>query len=457
MRHARSKESCAPQVNPVWLSWFVRTVLGAVLIAVVGTAGLLTWAWRSEIRPVEPPSRASFEAAQLRKGAALAAIGNCNTCHTKEGGAPYAGGRRIPTPFGDIYSTNITPDPDTGIGRWAEPAFTRAMREGVSRDGHNLYPAFPYDHMTKMRDDDIKDVYAFIMTREAVRATTPANDLEFPFNQRTLAAAWKLLFLVPGVYEPDRAKSEEWNRGAYLVEGLAHCGACHTPRNLLGAERHDEAYAGGESEGWIAPALDASSPAAVPWTPERLYAYFSEGHDALHGVAAGPMAPVVRNLRGVPDADVRAIAIYVADLAGAPPPERQQQADRIVARARGEGAGPAQGRQAAGSAPGAQIYAGACAQCHGDAGRSPANPALNLALSTAVRASEPANLIRIVLDGIHPAQGSAGPLMPGFGTALTDTQVTALTSYLRANFTDRRPWTNADEVVRRARQVKNPS
>jgi mono/diheme cytochrome c family protein len=441
----------------VWLRWFFRTALAAVLIVALATAALLAWSWRSEIAPADLPSRPSFEATQVRRGATLAAIGNCNVCHTKEGGAPYTGGRRIATPFGDIYSTNITPDSETGIGRWTEAAFTRAMREGVSRDGHNLYPAFPYDHMTKMRDDDIKAVYAFIMARQPVHATKPENNLEFPFNQRALAGAWRLLFLVRGVYEPDRTKSEEWNRGAYLVEGLAHCGACHTPRNLLGAERNDEPYAGGESEGWIAPALNGASPAAVPWTAERLYSYFREGQDALHGVAAGPMAPVVRNLRGVPDTDVRAIALYVADLAGAPSPERQREAERIVARTRGQTVERSAARQPAASGEGAQIYAGACAQCHGDAGRMPTNPALNLALSTAVRASEPANLVRIVLDGIHPAQGSAGPLMPGFGTALTDGQITALADFVRANFSDRGPWSNTEDAVRRARQTKEGS
>lgn len=420
-------------------------------------AVFLLWAWRTELAPAEPATRASFEPAVVRKGAVLAAMGNCSVCHTKAGGAPYAGGRGIETPFGSVYSTNITPDPETGVGRWSEAAFTRAMREGVSRDGHHLYPAFPYDHMTKMREDDIKAVYAFVMTRQPVRATTPANDLEFPFNERLLAAAWKFLFLRRGEYQPDSAKSAEWNRGAYLVEGLAHCGVCHTPRNALGAERQDAAYGGGQSGGWIAPALNIASPAAVPWTADRLHAYLREGHEGLHGVAAGPMAPVVRNLRGVADADVRAIAVYVAAVAGAPSQERQQQAERVVARARGEGPQAEPTRQPNASDPGAQIYAGACAGCHGEAGRRPINPALNLVLSSSVRATEPANLVRIVLNGIHPAEGSAGPIMPGFGEALTDAQLVALVTFLRANYSDQRPWTDAERAVRHARQGKRSS
>jgi mono/diheme cytochrome c family protein len=422
----------------VWLRFIFKTALAGLLLAALALAGVLAWGWRPEIAATDAQARPSFDAALVRKG-----------------GAPYAGGRAISTPFGIVFSTNITPDPDLGIGRWPESAFIRAMREGVSRDGRHLYPAFPYDHMTRMREEDIKAVYAFVMTRQPARVEAPANDLEFPFDQRALVAAWKMLFLSPGEYRPDRSKSEEWNRGGYLVEGLAHCGACHTPRNVLGAEKTEQAYAGGQTEGWIAPALDASSPAAVPWTPDRLFAYLREGRDALHGVATGPMAPVVRNLRQVSDADVRAITVYVADIAGAPSRERQDQAERIIARARG-GAGPVQTRQVSGSDQGGQIYAGACAQCHGEAGRAPLTPALNLALSTPVRASDPANFLRIVLEGIHPAQGAAGPVMPGFGNVLSDEQLAALGEHVRASFSDRPPWTGLGQAVRQARH-KNGS
>jgi mono/diheme cytochrome c family protein len=309
--------------------------------------------------------------------------------------------------------------------------------------------------MTKMREDDIEAVYAFVMTRQPARAATLANDLEFPFNIRTFVAGWKLLFLDRGVFQADPSKSPEWNHGAYLVEGLAHCGACHTPRNVLGAERQDAAYGGGESEGWIAPALNAASPAAVPWTAERLYTYLREGRDDLHGVAAGPMAPVVRNLAGVPDANVEAIAVYVTDISGAPSRGRQEQARRAIARASERAR--QQPTRAEPLSGGAQIYAGACAQCHGEAGRTPINPALNLALSTPVRAPESANVVRIIMDGIHPPEGAAGPLMPGFGQALTDAQIASLAAYLRAHFTDQPAWSNIEATVRRARRLKEGS
>jgi mono/diheme cytochrome c family protein len=425
----------------------ILVVVAAVLA--VGTGLFLYWAREPALAPITPVQRSAFDPALLRKGAELAAIANCSACHNKHDGQPYAGGRPIETPFGAIFSTNITPDPKTGIGGWSEAAFVRAMREGVSRDGRHLYPAFPYDHMAKATDNDIRAVYAFIMTREPAHITTPPNDLHFPLNIRVLIAGWKLLFLDRGAFRPDPSKTAELNRGAYLVEGLAHCGACHTPRNLLGAEKLDQAYAGGTSDGWIAPALNASSPAAVPWTADRLHAYLRDS-DRVRGVAAGPMSDVVRNLAQVPDADVHAISAYVAAIAGAPSPERREIAERATVRAQGKAKATSSSDGTGG--PGAAIYAGACAQCHGETGRHPALPAVNLALSSALRTAEPDNAVRIVRGGIRSPHGQGEPLMPGFRDVLSDEQIIALLGYLRAHFTDLPPWTGISESVRRAKQ-----
>jgi mono/diheme cytochrome c family protein len=239
--------------------------------------------WRPSIDAVEPPPRSNFDAKLIATGAQLATIGDCNACHTAPGGKTYAGGRALETPFGTIYGTNITPDPYTGIGNWSQQAFVRAMREGVDREGNHLYPAFPYNHFTIVSDDDLAALYAYVMTREPVRVQTPANELRFPFNVRALVAGWKLLFLDRAAFESSAQQSAEWNRGAYLVQGLAHCGACHTPRNRMGAEKKDALFAGGEIEGWHAPALDASAPAPVPWTAERLYTYLRTGSEEAHG------------------------------------------------------------------------------------------------------------------------------------------------------------------------------
>ncbi|HEY7298364.1 MAG TPA: cytochrome c [Xanthobacteraceae bacterium] len=424
-----------------------RAALIALAVLVIGAAGFFAVAWRPTIGLVA--ARATPAPKDVARGAELAAIGNCITCHTRRDGAPYAGGRPIETPFGIVYSTNITPDEATGIGGWSEEAFRRAVRDGVSQDGHHLYPVFPYDHMTKMREEDIRAVYAFIITRAPVHANTPANPLPFPFGFRPLLAYWKLLFLDRGAVPADPSQGDEWNHGAYLVEGLAHCGACHTPRNALGAEERDKAYAGGEAEGWLAPALNAASPAAVPWNAERLFSYLRTGWDDEHGVSAGPMAPVVHNLGSAPESEVRAIAAYVASVAGSPSASREEAARKALARAKGETPAPSEA-----GGPGAAIYAGACAQCHGEAGRHPLLPALDLTLSSTLRNPRPDNAIRIIRGGIQPVAAAAGPMMPPFAEAMTDAQLVALLAYLRTAFAEREPWNGTEDAVKRARDME---
>ena len=235
-------------------------------LVVLGVLGFVTLAWRPAIAPISPPPPGSFAPDLVAKGEALSGGGFCAVCHTAEGGQIYAGGYPMQTPFGIIYSTNITPDPETGIGTWSEAAFTRAMHEGVARDGSHLFPAFPYDHFTKLSDNDVKALYAYFMTRPPFRSPAKGNTIPFPLNIRYLQAGWKLLFFRPGRYEFDAAKSAEWNRGAYLALGLSHCGACHTPRNLVGAEKAGDAYAGAVVDNWIAPALTAENPSPAPWT-----------------------------------------------------------------------------------------------------------------------------------------------------------------------------------------------
>ena len=441
---------------------FFFAVLTALLVL---SFAFVIIAWRTEIAPVEPPQRAAFDAALVSRGAQLAAIGDCVACHTAPEGRPYAGGFPLRTQFGTIYGTNITPDPQTGIGHWSEAAFTRAMREGVDRQGRHLYPAFPYDHFTLLGDDDIRALYAFLMTREPVQSSAPANDLAFPLNFRMLLAGWKLLFLDRGAFRPDAAQSAEWNRGAYLTQGLAHCGACHTPRNFLGAEKNKQFLAGGDVEGWHAPPLNASSRAPVPWTAESLYRYLRYGIEEEHAVAAGPMAPVVHNLSGVPESEVRAIAIYVASFMGQPDAERQRRAQQVLATAKAANAAigdyvqepnkQAKTSDDATLQAGATLYAGSCAVCHGAAQRPPGSSsgdALHLSLASAVSLRTPVNLIRIILQGLAPPDGERGPTMPGFAGAFTDEQVAALVTYLRSTYSDRPEWPDVERDVRRVKQ-----
>lgn len=416
-------------------------VLGLLVLVAVGVAGFAALAWRPAIDPIDPANAPPPDTGRIARGAQLALMGDCMVCHTRPGGKPYSGGAPLPTPFGTIYATNITPDPDTGIGRWSEAAFRRAMREGVDREGSHLYPAFPYDHFTRMTDEDIGAVYAFLMAREPVRQESPPNQLPFPLGFRPVLAGWKLLFLDKGPFKPTPEKGEEWNRGAYLAEAVAHCGACHTPRNRLGAVQRDQAYAGGSIEGWHAPALNRQSTAPIPWTADRVFAYL-RGVDPQHGAAAGPMAPVAHSLGRAPEADVRAIAAYIGSMA---PAERTAPA-----------APPAVPSASGGAGDGAAIYATACASCHRGDGPVTAR-GVPLTLSTAVTGPDPRNLIHIVLDGIRPQHSEPGAIMPGFAPVMNDAQVAALAAYLREALGKAPAWSDVEATVRRIRQGKEAS
>jgi mono/diheme cytochrome c family protein len=432
----------------------MRALLGLLGAILVGAAGFAALAWRPEIPAVEPPNKAGFDPALVMRGAELAMLGNCNVCHTRADGRAYAGGRALQTPFGTIYATNITPDPDTGIGRWSDTAFLRAMREGVRRDGSHLYPAFPYDHFTKVSAADLRAIYAFLMTREPVRADTPANALPFPLSMRTLIAGWKLMFLKVGELEPDPVLSTELNRGAYLVEGLAHCGGCHTPRNGLGAERNEAYLGGGETEGWHAPALNGATTAPVAWTADQLFTYLRNGFVPAHGVAVGPMQPVANNLGAVGEADVRAIAAYVAAIVGPPTAGRREQLGTPGARGDDHSSGlrALGGSQTIRSADGAIIYAGACAPCHETTGQRFSARGIHLASSKVITMPDARNLAHVILEGIAPPQASPAAMMPGFADMLIDAQVVALMTYLRSSFSDRPIWDDLEGTVRRVRR-----
>ncbi|USQ98007.1 cytochrome c [Caulobacter sp. RL271] len=418
-----------------------RILVGFLALAVVGLVGFGVFAWRPSIGKIAPPAPTSFSLDMVARGEVLAGAGYCSTCHTTKGGQPFAGGYPMKTSFGVIYSTNITPDPKTGIGAWSEAAFSRALREGVGRDGSHLFPALPYDHFTKLSDADVSALYAYMMTRPAVVAPAKRNGIPFPLNIRALQAGWKLLFFKPGRFEPDKTKSPEWNRGAYLAEGLSHCGACHTPRNALGAEKRDKAFAGAAIDNWIAPPLTAANPSPAPWDRAELIAYLRTGVSRYHGVAAGPMAPVVHDgLVKLPDADIQALAVYFADLdaaagrsgALAPALQRAAAADRL-------NVGPQ-------NDPSARLYTAACASCHYNGVGQPNPLRPDLALNSAVNLDDPTNLIRVVLYGVSARDGAPGVVMPGF-SRFSDADVAKLAAYLRATRTDKPAWPDLDKKV----------
>jgi mono/diheme cytochrome c family protein len=433
----------------------IASLVAGILIAAAALGFAV--AWRPAISAIEPPTPQSFDPVLVKRGRDLAAIGNCNDCHTVRGGKSFAGGLPVPTPFGTIFSSNITPDAETGIGRWPEAAFRRAMRSGVNRDGQHLYPTFPYDHFTNVTDADDQALYAYLMTRPPVHAPARDNQLSFPLNQRFVVAGWKLLFLHRGAYQPDNTKSAEWNRGAYVVEGLAHCGACHTPRNALGAERATAQFAGGDVDNWQAYAINSQSPAPVPWDTEALFSYLSRGWHPDHGVARGPMAEVVSNLSSVPESDVHAIATYMAGVSGTPTPERKSRGDEVLAQAREQGKQPELKSPAAVSTAvneaGASIYAAACATCH-ETGRPLPYGGVNLGLSTAISGPDARNAANIVLSGVRPVEGERSPIMPGFAASMDDGQIAALLTYLRARFSNQPAWTGVEKTVEDARRTQ---
>jgi len=461
LRGLRGKDFVEPRVIPAptlspsapfdrWQNPFARrfgvfTGVAALCAAVAGIAAAVL-PWRS-IAPIARPDTSVYSAATIARGKQLAALGDCAVCHTGESGIANAGGRAIETPFGTIWSTNITPDPETGIGAWSYPAFERAMREGIHRDGRHLYPAFPYTHFAKATDADLQALYAHLMAQTPVRAKSPDNTLAFPFNLRPLMAGWNALFHRPDVFAPDATKSEAWNRGAYLVEGLGHCAACHSPRNALGAEK-DRAYlAGGFAEGWEAPALTSLSSAPIPWSEDELFAYLRSGESRLHGVAAGPMAPVVRELAGLPDQEIRAMAVYLGSFNDNAVGKTEEVALAVKLEATTA--------PTVASTAGTRLYEGACAVCHSVGGPPLFGSRPSLALNSNLRSAAPHNLIQVILHGISaPASGDLG-YMPAFKDSMNDQQIADLVSYLRRRFApDKPPWIGVEAAVSQLRGRK---
>lgn len=419
------------------------TMGGVVVVAALIVVALLMW--KPAIAPISPPAASSFDAQTKLAGARVVALGDCIVCHTAKGGKPFAGGLPLATPFGTIYATNLTPDVETGIGSWSLEAFTRAVRHGVSRDGHLLYPAFPYIHFTRMSDGDISAAYAYLMTREPVNATAPANELIFPLNFRPLLAFWNILFLHPGERAANASRDAEWNRGKLLVDGLGHCASCHSPLNAIGGEKMGHVFDGGIVDGWEAPPLNALGAAPKPWTQDQLVTYLRSGRASEHGAAAGPMLPVTRDLATVPEEDVQAIATYILSIQKAQPAVMRT----VAGSADQADASPAAQR-------GAALFGASCAQCHGPAapmqsiGERP-----TLAFSTAVNATTPRNAAQMILSGNGWHGEDSMNYMPSFSEIYSDQQIADLVSYIRATYSQRGEWKDIEETVAKVRKENN--
>ncbi len=388
-----------------------------------------------------------FSVGAIERGRLVALTGDCMVCHTQEGGKTNAGGLGLETPFGTVFTTNITPDKETGIGTWSYKAFERAMREGIHQDGTHLYPAFPYTSYAKISDEDLQSLYAYLMTQPAVSQPNVETRLSFPMNVRPLLAGWNTLFHRDRqAYTPDDAQSTLWNRGAYLVNSSGHCTACHTPRNALGAEKSgkNQFLAGGFADNWEAPALTDLSSAPIPWTEAELFQYLRTGYSPLHGTAAGPMGPVVTGLAQLPEGDVRAMAHYLASLN---PEAKASEATHGALAASLEARSQADADTML--MPGENLFNGACAVCH-DSRSGPvlfgARP--SLALNTNLHSDQPDNVIQVLMHGIsRPALANLST-MPAFKHSMNDTQLESLVHYMRKRFApDKAAWNNVSGKI----------
>lgn len=354
--------------------------------------------------------------ANVTRGRYLVTAGDCIACHTADHGKPFAGGRPIETPFGTIYSPNITPDRETGIGTWSGDDFYRALHTGVGPDGTRLYPAFPYPYFTKMPRDDVLAMWAYLGTLEPVHEPRRPVDLAWPLNHRFLMHGWNWIFFDEGTYEPDPEKSAEWNRGAYLVQGPEHCGACHTPKNLAGGDSTSRTLEGGQIQNWFAPKLtDEERTGIGTWTVDELVEYLKTGRNS-HSGATGLMAEVITHSTSrLTDADLHAIAVYVKSKEGSEP----EPSDK-----------PSQAVTDAGHA----IFSDSCAACHQANGAGVPHMFPPLAKNANVQSKNPTSVIRVILEGARTVATDERPTpstMPAFDWKLTDEEVAAVASYVR--------------------------
>ncbi|AMP16400.1 c-type cytochrome [Collimonas pratensis] len=380
-------------------------------------------------------------AAQIAKGAYLVRSGDCIACHTARGGKELVGGRAIQTPFGAIYSPNLTPDKETGIGNWTADDFWRALHNGKSKDGSLLYPAFPYTNYTKVAREDADAMFAYLRSVTPVAHKNLVPALRFPYDQRILLYGWRALYFRPGVYQEEKGQSVEWNRGAYLVQGLGHCSACHTTRNALGGSDLKAELGGGfiPVVNWYAPSLTSDDEIGLgDWDIEHITGLLKNGVSP-RGTVLGPMAEVVgASLQHLSDADVKAMAVYLKSL------PRQKEAEPAKERASAD-------EVARVLAQGEKIYKNHCVDCHQASGKGtwPAYPPL--AGNHAITMASPVNAIRVVLNGGFSPSTAANPRpygMPPYGPALSDSEVAAVVSYIRNSWGNKAPIVNSAEVNR---------
>jgi mono/diheme cytochrome c family protein len=369
---------------------------------------------------------------QVEKGRYLAVVGDCTACHTVPGQPAFSGGVVIETPFGKLVGANITPDPETGLGYWTFDDFQKVMSEGHSKGGKRLYGAMPFTAYTKVRKEDNLALWAYLQTIEPVHNPVESNQLPFPFSVRTSLIGWNLLNFTQGEFVPTAEKSPQWNRGAYLVEGLGHCGTCHTPKNLIGGDKNDQFLAGSNLQGWIAPDITANAHSGIgQWSNEDIVQYLKTGANRFD-IASGPMAEAVENsTQHWTDEDLMAVAVYLKDgqsTAAAPQPVAADTPAMVAGKA---------------------IYADRCSACHVPNGEGVKNLFPKLAAAPLVNSSDPTSLIRVVLAGSRAGGTEAAPTapaMPSFAWNLSDDNIADVLTYVRNTWGNAAPAVTAGEV-----------
>ena len=445
------------------MSGVARILLSLVVIVLIA-AGIAVWIVRgpgplafadgpkvtlADYRGANPTGvpASLAKASAVERGEYLAKAADCMVCHTAPGGKEYAGGLGFQLPFGTLYSTNITADRETGIGNYSDQDFLNAVQRGKRHDGAMLYPAMPYTSYTYMTDADTLAIKAYLFSLPPVRAAAPANTLSFPFNQRWAMLFWSALFNPDTRYAPDTSKSPEWNRGAYLVEALAHCGECHTPRNLAFALDNRKKFGGAVTAGWRAFNISSDKATGVGgWSDDDLASYLSTGHAKGRGTASGPMGEAVdHSLSQLAPEDIRAIVAYLRSVpattstdlpATVAPPAPASHKEGPTADARGK-----------------IVFQGACVSCHGWTGESFVSPMATLTGAWAVNDPGATNVAQIVISGTkrHTPEGALS--MPAFGNAYTDDEIAAVANYITARFGTKGSKLTAQDVAELRKQT----
>lgn len=369
----------------------------------------------------------------VEKGRYLTVLGDCTACHTVPGKPAFSGGVAIETPFGKLVGANITPDPDTGLGKWNFDDFQKVMSEGHSKGGKRLYGAMPFTAYTKVLKEDNQAIWAYLQTLEPVNNPVETNQLPFPFNVRLSLMGWNMLNFTQGEFVPSADKSAQWNRGAYLVEGLGHCGTCHTPKNLIGGDKNDNFLAGANLQGWIAPDITANAHSGIgQWSNEDIVQYLKTGANRFD-IASGPMAEAVENsTQHWKDEDLLAVAVYLKDGKAAEPAPQPIAADNAAMVA------------------GKAIYADRCSACHVGNGEGVTTLFPKLAAAPLVNSSDPTSLIRVVLAGSRAGGTQAAPTapaMPSFAWNLSDDNIADVLTYVRNTWGNAAPAVTAGEVA----------